>query len=249
MKTFTSFLALATAVHAHYNFPSIISGSTTTPAWQYVRQWTGYYTFNPVTNVASNDIRCNVNGSTAFAPQILSLAAGSTVGFSANPDIYHPGPLLVYMAKVPAGQTAANFDGSGDVWFKIYEEGPIFGGQALKWPTDSTSSSLLYSKILSHLSSPTSTKRYITGATTVSFKIPAATPSGDYLLRVEHIGLHVAQSSGGAQFYISCGQITVTGGGSGTPGPLVSFPGAYKATDPGILLNVYYPVVSDLSCR
>lgn len=82
------------------------------------------------------------------------------------------------------------------------------------------------------------------GATSVSFKIPAATPSGDYLIRVEHIGLHVAQSSGGAQFYISCGQISVTGGGSGTPKPLVSFPGAYKATDPGILLNIYYPVVS-----
>jgi hypothetical protein len=84
----------------------------------------------------------------------------------------------------------------------------------------------------------------VIGATSVSFKIPAATPSGDYLLRVEHIGLHVAQSSGGAQFYISCGQVTVTGGGSGTPGPLVSFPGAYKATDPGILIDIYYPVVS-----
>jgi hypothetical protein len=80
-------------------------------------------------------------------------------------------------------------------------------------------------------------------ATTVTFKIPAGTPSGDYLFRVEHIGLHVAQSVGGAQFYISCGQITVTGGGSGTPGPLVAFPGAYSATDPGILLDIYYPIV------
>jgi len=216
MKFIAPFLALAIAVRAHYNFPSMISGTTTTPAWQNVRQWTGYYTYNPVQNVASNDIRCNVNGSTAFAPDILSIAAGSTVGFTANPDIYHPGPLLVYMAKVPAGKTAANFDGSGAVWFKIYEEGPVFGGQALTWPTDS--------------------------ATSVSFKIPAATPSGDYLLRVEHIALHVAQSSGGAQFYLSCGQITVTGGGSGTPGPLVSFPGAYQATDPGILIDIFYPV-------
>jgi hypothetical protein len=82
------------------------------------------------------------------------------------------------------------------------------------------------------------------GDTTVSFTIPAATPPGDYLFRVEHIGLHVAQSSGGAQFYLSCGQITVTGSGSGTPGPLVAFPGAYSATDPGILIDIYYPVVS-----
>lgn len=214
----------------------MITGTTTTPAWQSVRQWTGYYTFDPVQNVASDDIRCNVNGSTAFAPNVQSVAAGSTVGFAANPDIYHPGPLLVYMAKAPAGKTAANFDGSGAVWFKIYEEGPVFGGSALTWPTDSMSHCPFH--ILKAVLTST------TGATSVSFKIPAATPSGDYLLRVEHIALHVAQSSGGAQFYLSCGQITVTGGGTGTPGPLVSFPGAYKATDPGILLNVYYPVVS-----
>lgn len=79
------------------------------------------------------------------------------------------------------------------------------------------------------------------------FTIPSSVPSGDYLFRVEHIGLHSASAAGGAQFYISCGQITVTGGGSGTPGPLVAFPGAYKATDPGLMINIYYPVVSTLA--
>lgn len=69
--------------------------------------------------------------------------------------------------------------------------------------------------------------------------IPKNTPSGDYLLRIEHIALHQASNVNGAQFYISCAQITVTGGGSGSPGPLVSFPGAYKATDPGIKVNIY----------
>jgi len=86
-----------------------------------------------------------------------------------------------------------------------------------------------------------------TDAVQVTFQIPAATPTGQYLLRVEHIALHVAQSVGGAQFYISCAQISVTGGGSGTPGPLVAFPGAYSATDPGILIDIYYPLVS-FSC-
>lgn len=81
------------------------------------------------------------------------------------------------------------------------------------------------------------------GLTTLGFTIPAATPSGDYLARIEHIGLHAASQANGAQFYLSCGQITVTGGGSGTPSPLVSFPGAYSATDPGILIQIYYPVV------
>lgn len=82
------------------------------------------------------------------------------------------------------------------------------------------------------------------GDTKVSVKIPASVPSGDYLLRAEHIALHSASAAGGAQLYISCAQITVTGGGAGTPAPLVAFPGAYKATDPGLMLNIYYPIVS-----
>ena len=42
--------------------------------------------------------------------------------------------------------------------------------------------------------------------------------------------------------YISCAQLHVNNGGSGTPGPLVALPGAYKATDPGLEINIYYPV-------
>lgn len=75
---------------------------------------------------------------------------------------------------------------------------------------------------------------YITDNTT----IPAATPSGEYLLRVEHIALHQAMQAGGAQFYLACTQIKITGGGSGTPGPLVALPGAYKTNDPGIQVNL-----------
>jgi hypothetical protein len=74
---------------------------------------------------------------------------------------------------------------------------------------------------------------------TVSVTIPKNTPSGDYLLRIEHIALHQASQTNGAQFYLSCAQIRVTNGGNGNPGPLVSFPGAYKSTDPGIKVNIY----------
>ncbi len=56
---------------------------------------------------------------------------------------------------------------------------------------------------------------------------------------IEHVALHSASQAGGAQFYISCAQLTVTGGGSKTPTNLVSFPGAYKATDPGLVVNIY----------
>jgi hypothetical protein len=43
---------------------------------------------------------------------------------------------MAYMAKVPSGKTAANWDGSGTAWFKIYEDGPIFGTQTLTWPSN-----------------------------------------------------------------------------------------------------------------
>jgi len=206
---------------AHYDFDTFSNGatpSTSAPAWQYTRQWVDYYAYTPVVDVSAIDIRCNVNGTAAFAPGILTAAAGSVVSFAVQPDIFHPGPLMAYMAKVPSGSTAANWDGSGTVWFKIFEEGPIFPtvGSNLAWYSDN--------------------------ALTVSFTIPAAVPTGEYLFRVEHIGLHVAQSLGAAQFYISCAQLSVTNGGSGTPSPLVAFPGAYSATDPGILIDIYYPL-------
>ena len=64
-------------------------------------------------------------------------------------------------------------------------------------------------------------------------------PSGEYLVRTEHIALHNAANKGGAQFYLSCAQVKVTGGGNGTPGPLVSIPGVYDGNEPGIKLNIY----------
>lgn len=74
----------------------------------------------------------------------------------------------------------------------------------------------------------------------VSFPIPSCIESGDYLFRIEHVALHSASTAGGAQFYISCAQLSVTGGsGAKKPAELVAFPGAYKATDQGLMLNIY----------
>lgn len=122
------------------------------------------------------------------------------------------------MAKVPDGQDVKTWDGKGQVWFKIYAEKAISSGGQLSWASLNKG--------------------------TVSTTIPKSLPAGQYLLRIEHIALHQASTAGGAQFYISCAQLQVTGGGSGTPSPLVSFPGVYKATDPGIKVNIY----SGVSC-
>ncbi|KAI4155894.1 MAG: hypothetical protein LQ340_000674 [Diploschistes diacapsis] len=56
--------------------------------------------------------------------------------------------------------------------------------------------------------------------TSVAFTVPKNTPTRDYLICMEHISLHVAQSQGGAQFYLSCAQVYLENGGFGTPAPL-----------------------------
>lgn len=136
------------------------------------------------------------------------------------------------MAKVPAGKTAATWDGSGNVWFKIYAEKANVANGALTWGSlsMSTPSEFRYGCRVNHSSAD---------AATASVTIPKATPSGEYLLRIEHIALHSASTINGAQIYLSCAQIKVTGGGSGTPSPLVAFPGAYTAGEKGLQVNIY----------
>ncbi|OAL05952.1 hypothetical protein IQ06DRAFT_313166 [Phaeosphaeriaceae sp. SRC1lsM3a] len=210
-----SLLAVASTASAHYTFPQLIAGGKTTGLWEYVRKTTNYQSNGPVTDVSSEQIRC-YELSPGTASQTYTVNAGDTVGFTAVSSVSHPGPLQFYMAKVPSGKTAATFDGSGAVWFKVYSQGATFSGGQMTFASS--------------------------GKTTVTFPIPKSTPSGEYLVRVEHIALHSASSAGGAQFYISCAQIKVENGGSGTPGPTVAFPGAYSPTDKGIMINIYYPV-------
>lgn len=61
-----------------------------------------------------------------------------------------------------------------------------------------------------------------------------------YLLRAELIALHGAANYPGAQLYMECAQLSVSGGGSANP-PTVNFPGAYKGSDPGIKFQVTLP--------
>ncbi|KAG8997361.1 hypothetical protein FRB90_012517 [Tulasnella sp. 427] len=60
-----------------------------------------------------------------------------------------------------------------------------------------------------------------------TFTVPSKMPNGDYLMRVEHIALHAASSFQG---------------GSTSPSSYVSIPGVYNGREPGILINIYYPI-------
>lgn len=131
--------ALASIGSAHYVFPAVIHNGVTTPDWTNVRQWTTYYTFGPVTDVTSLDIRCNVGGSTAkIGTNTTTVNAGDTIGFTVEPTssgLYHPGPVNVYMARAPSGTNVATWDGAGSVWFKVFEAGPTsFNGSGPVWP-------------------------------------------------------------------------------------------------------------------
>ncbi|KZS95010.1 glycoside hydrolase family 61 protein [Sistotremastrum niveocremeum HHB9708] len=215
MKSFGLILVLcASLASAHYTFPSLVVGGKTSAAWQYVRETNNYNSQAPVTDVTSADFRC-YDSATNPTTSTVTIAAGSQLGIECDNTIYHPGVVNVYMAKAPSSVTG--WAGDGAVWFKVYQISAVTnGGTSISWPAQNLPG--------------------------VTFTIPKNLPTGQYLVRIEAIALHTASTYGGAQFYISCGQLNVTGGGSGKPGPLVSIPGVYTGYEPGILININYPI-------
>ncbi|KAH8829386.1 glycoside hydrolase family 61 protein [Flagelloscypha sp. PMI_526] len=217
---------VVTQVSAHYTFPSLKVGGTTTGAWVNTRKTNNYNSRNPVTDVKSADFRCYTSETQATAATV-SVAAGIVT----DGTIYHPSVTNVYMAKASNGN-ATTFAGDGAV------QG-VPGMTVLNDLLDLNSS---FTQITATTDGGNSINFPSNGLASVDFTLPKNLPNGQYLVRVENIALHSASSYGGAQFYIACAQIQVTGGGSGTPGPLVSIPGVYTGNEPGILINIYYPV-------
>jgi hypothetical protein len=98
---------------------------------------------SPVTDLKSNDLRCNVNGGSGASTTTVSVAAGSSVSFTADQAVYHQGPVSFYMQKAAS---AASSDGSGD-WFKIKEIGPNFSGGSATWDLEATYSATIPSQV------------------------------------------------------------------------------------------------------
>jgi hypothetical protein len=74
-----------------------------------------------------------VGGASGASTSTVSVAAGSSVSFTADQAVYHQGPVSFYMTKV---DSAAAADGSTD-WAKIKEIGPAFNGGQAKWDLES----------------------------------------------------------------------------------------------------------------
>ncbi|KAH7374647.1 cellulose-growth-specific protein [Plectosphaerella cucumerina] len=183
----------------------------------------------PIEDLTLIDVQCggwSAGGIAGSQPAALhaTAAAGSevTLYWTQWPDS-HVGPAITYMARCPDAGCQNWLPGSSAVWFKVHQDGLRSGGTWGATPLMAANNA------------------------GYKFTIPQCLAPGSYLVRHELVALHAAWAYPGAQFYPSCFQVRVTGSGTARPSGLVSFPGAYKATDPGVVFDVYrgatsYPV-------
>ncbi|RDB20047.1 putative endo-beta-1,4-glucanase D [Hypsizygus marmoreus] len=220
MKFVIPFLASAALANAHFTMQYLWVNGVDQGKNTYLRVPPNN---NPVTDVTSTDLTCNVNGLTGSSTGTVTIPAGATIQLEWHQHDQrtgedpisggHKGAVQVYVAKAPT--TAASFNGQGAVWTKIYSSG-LLNPTSQQWATDVVN----------------------TSGGKHSVKIPASLPAGEYLIRGEVVALHVASSYPGAQIYIGCAQVKISSGGSANP-PKISIPGTYKPTDPGITVNIY----------
>ncbi|KAF9698339.1 hypothetical protein EKO04_003361 [Ascochyta lentis] len=168
---------------------------------------------SPVTDVKSDDMACNVGGSKVpSGVETVAAAEGDSIKVQWDSS-GHLGPITHFLYGPVDDASQATGIGAG--WFKIDELDQVDG----KWANE-----VMQAANMTH-----------------EFKLPTGLASGEYLLRSEMLALHGAQTVGGAQFYIGCAQLKITGTGSkGACGPTISLPGAYNAEDKNIYIpNVY----------
>jgi len=110
------------SVAGHYIFQQFGTGSTKYALWKYVRRNANpsWLQNGPVTDLNSNDLRCNLGGGISNGTETLEVKAGSDFTFYLDTAVYHAGPTSIYMSKAPG--KAADYDGSGP-WFKIQDWG------------------------------------------------------------------------------------------------------------------------------
>ncbi|EJD47200.1 cellulose-growth-specific protein [Auricularia subglabra TFB-10046 SS5] len=172
-------------------------------------------TYNPIQDVTLPIMACNDDGTSNPGQKTATVAAGSKITAFWNTWPHDTGPILVYLAQCPSSG-CTGVDPTTLKFFKTEQAGLLSGtvGKGT-WAAG---------QMIAQNNSWTTT-------------IPSTVPAGNYLLRMETIALH----SMPAQSYPECAQLQITGNGNVPPPTsiLVSFPGAYKQTDPGITIDLY----------
>jgi lytic cellulose monooxygenase (C1-hydroxylating) len=224
-------LALISKVSAHGIVTGVVADGKYfqgyDPSFQYqqnppeVAGWTAPLTQNrgfvDPPSYGSPDIICH-KGATP-GKGYIQVSAGGTIELQWTEwPVSHHGPMLDYLA--PCGDDCTTVDKTSLKFTKIDEAGM---NEWVTQPGDWASDDMI--------------KNNNTWVTT----IPSSIAPGKYVLRHETIALHAANNPDGAQNYPQCMNIEVSGSGtndlsSGTLGTEL-----YTATDPGVLVNIYYP--------
>jgi len=179
-----------------------------------------------VMTVNDKGLACNTNPKPAAL--VADARAGSNVSFQWTKWLpSHQGPLTTYMA--PYTGNLADVDVNNLRFFKIHEGGLY---PDMQWAVD----------------------KMIAAGNVWNITIPHDIKPGTYVLRHELLALHFATEHSnahqfgvvGPQFYIHCYNINVLWNGTAAPAG-VTFPGAYRAMDPGLLFDIYlnnpnYPI-------
>ena len=142
---------------------------------------------------------------------------------------------MFYLANC-GSTTCDQFDSTTAKWFKIGQIG--LESDEVTWYQQNLSMfQCIFIVSVCILTNP-----YPENGHAANITLPSNIAPGNYIIRHEIIALHLANEMGGAEFYPSCSQLKISGTGTGVPASneLVSFPGAYSDTDPGI----YVPQVS-----
>ncbi|KAI5841351.1 glycosyl hydrolase family 61-domain-containing protein [Morchella snyderi] len=211
LSTFAAYCALLSFVSAHQNLHEFYVNGVTVGYEKCMRRPPSN---NPVTDVQSTDIRCNVNGLSASGtnpvPGVCAVNAGDEITVIWDTST-HPGPIQHFLYGPISDALTA--DGSGAKWSKI--------------------------DVLNVQDGKMANVIMMENAGKYTFKLPETLTSGEYLLRSEMLALHGAGVIGGGQFYIGCMQLKITGPG-GDCSPKFSLPGIYDASQPEIYISDVY---------
>lgn len=177
--------------------------------------WPFYANGNgPVVDVTKHDIVCN----TITTPGALDapIAAGQQVTFYwTDWPSGHKGPVMTYLGYCGENTPCSSIQDPASLsYFKIDHKG--YDKANGRWAAE---------ELIANNNSWTVT-------------IPSDIKAGYYLIRHEILALQEAAVPVSGQFYPSCSNLKVTGGGSALPQG-VKFPGAYSNEDPGIHINIY----------
>jgi hypothetical protein len=162
----------------------------------------------------SPDIVCHRGAEPGALSAEVSPGSLVTLYWSTWPTDHH-GPVITYLAN--CNGNCASADKTALEFFKI-DAGGLIDNSAVPgtWASD----------------------ELIAANFSQTVTIPLDLASGNYMLCYEIIALHSARNKDGAQNYLQCINLKVTGSGTAT---LASTPGAelYKDTDTGIYINIW----------